>query len=603
MVDTAVVGDVGEDTLTYARIENEKTEFALVNARMDKDEKLYYLDPFIFRTFGGQPVPKIINMTLPDPALFAHRAIGLLQNAAPTIDIQSDELTDAQQLKIEEIVEALLLTVDEKLGIRGLTGMWGYYQEQACIRGGLNGECLIRPDPDSEYALIDIRPNDRRFVTYSMGMNGLNWYAYHSRKSKAYIKDKWDIDMPSGELHRVVTEAYSKTHYQVWVGEGDAATASNAARQINMRNPYGYVPAITQLVPAGSSLGSWDAIPHHGESIFQLNRNLYPEMNRLATVLHNLTMASFFGARQYVSEAGEQGNVEAIPFGLGVVVAIEKGGGYTMIPVNDIRNATRLEYAMLESRLQRGSFANIEYGNLSFPLSAVAIGRLTEAKDLIFVPRLQADAMFYQRLIHMAFAQLIQVGRPFLLGQPGREKEYKPSDLAGRYTVRFRYFAESREQRMASLTEAQSAGSLYSEQFKREELLHIRDPKKMERQVRYEQAGQDPRIYLLRQAHALVDLEEHDEAELTLVALEDMLRQQALNKAIMTSPTRPAGGESQPQLGPGQLMPLLGADGGGGGGGRRGGKTEEQEVEAQINEEDRIARLAETARVGRKSEA
>jgi len=276
-----------------------------------------------------------------------------------------------------------------------------------------------------------------------------------------------------------------------------------------------------------------------------------------------------------------------LPYGLGVIVSVEKGGGYRLIPVSDIRNATRLLYSMVENRLQRGSLPNIDYGNLTFPLSAVAITKLTENKDMIFVPRLQGMAMFYQQWDKMAIRQYIELGKNLTLGEEGHRKIFPVAGLKGEYTIKRRYFSKSPEQDIANISIANAAGTLLSERTKRRDILKLRDPDGEEDLLNAETAARlNPVIALRRQVHSLINREEFVEAELTLQAAEDLLRQRAMGQPITQIP-QPS--REQPK----SLLPLTEE-----GGGPRG-KTEEQKVEEEIGEEDRIGRLAETARAGR----
>ncbi|KKK57716.1 hypothetical protein LCGC14_3051680, partial [marine sediment metagenome] len=313
-------------------------------------------------------------------------------------------------------------------------------------------------------------------------------------------------------------DVYDRTrHYVYYYPDSGAAYGVNPIGSANAElihdtahpfkhNGKGYVPVELNTVPAGSYLSHPDAVVHEGESIFALSRDLYPEMNRIATVLHNLTMASFFGARQYASDAGEEKDTEAIPFGLGVVISIEKGGGYTLIPVNDIKNATRLEFSMLDSRMQRATLPSIESGNLTFSLSALAIGRLKESKDLIFVPRLKNLSDQTKGEVKMSFRQFQEVGGEIELGEEGRKRKYQIKDLEGQYSLEVEYFAEAKEERLAAITEAQSQRGLIPDRAIRIETLHRPDPDGDEDALRDEAAEKaDPAIALYNRLHSLID--------------------------------------------------------------------------------------------------
>lgn len=564
-------------------------DFREIQDRMDKDMDLYFMKDYVMLDFKNQPIPKIVNLTLNDPATYAFRSIAILQAASPQVVVESKKLTDAQTTYIEDFAEDLLLTIDQNLGLIGLWGLYPFICEQECVRGRLSAQVLNRLSKDKKSVVIDVRPLDTRYEVYDMGMEGLNYHCKIANITKTELKEKHNKDLPEGTYSELIWDIYDRGKNYFYLGQGESAELVN-----EQKTPYNYVPIVTQKVPAGSMLAHPDAISHDGESIFALNRKLYPELNRLGTVLHNLNMATFFGAKQYASEAGEGKETEALPFGLGVVVSIEKGAGYTLIPVNDIKNATRLLYSMIETRLQRGSFSALDYGNLTFPLSGAAIARVTEGRDQIFVPRLQASALFYQQLLRMCIKQIIAIGKTVELGEEGHRREYDPKQLAGEYTIQFQYFSESKEQKLANITEAQALQGIMPLDYIIREVIHAKDPDAILDQLDYEEAAKlDPALRLYQRCHSLADREKYMEAEMTLRTLEFILKQQGMQMgATMPTPQ----GETQARKSP---MPLLGA---GGGGGERRLKTEEEGMAEEGEEGERQARLAETGRAGRATE-
>ena len=592
--------------LELKEIERRKAEFQPLYDRHDIDLDFYWQKPYEMKMIqdATKPVPQIVNITLNDAALFAFRSIAILQSANPQTQVQSKN--EGQNSYVESMLEDYYLTIDENMGNRALIGMYPFHVEQSCVRGSLAAQILNRRKDGNGKFISDIRSLDTRYFWYDMGMDGMNWGSYLTRQSKTYIQEKLGKDIGDNK-DELVYDAYDRKRHYAWVGQGERAEQVRDEEHpyAKENNGEGYVPIIYKRVPSGSMLADPFNVAHEGESIFALNRLLYPEMNRLATVLHNLTMASFFGARQYASDAGEGKEVEAIPFGLGIVVSVEKGGGYTLIPVNDIRNATRLEYAMLEGRLQRGSLPNIDYGNLSFPLSAVAIARLTESKDQIFIPRLQCFAAFYQAMSRMVIKQILQFGVPVELGEEGFRTTYEPAKLKGEYRIKYKYFSESKEQKLADITEAQAMRGIIPDRNIRIEILKRQHPEEDEDALRDEQSERDDiRIRLYRRVHSLItrreratgeEVKQYDtEARLTLKSLLRILRESTMEDEMALG-----GAQQSKQIERGKSPMALLTEGGGGA--KRA--TSEEEVGAEIDEEERIARLAETARGGRRQEA
>ncbi len=607
--------------VTIKEIEEKATEFAEIFKRNDSDMDKYFIKKYVMVGFDGRPIPKIVNLTLPDLALFAAQAIGILQGAEPNVVAKSETMSDERLRPIENIATDLLISADEYRSLRDKPPLYLFEVEQSCIRGRTATQVLCRKEKNGDLA-IDLRSLDTRYHVYDVGADGMNWSSYGVRHSRSYLKEKFGKDI-GDNLSATCLDVYDGTRHYVYYYADSGVTAginpigSTAGELIHdTAHPFkykgkGYVPVVANKVPYGSYLSHPDALVHEGESIFALSRDLYPEMNRIATVLHNLTMASFFGARQYASEAGEEKDTEAIPFGLGVVISIEKGGGYTLIPVNDIKNASRLEYSMLESRMQRATLPSIESGNLTFSLSALAIGRLKESKDLIFVPRLRNLSEQSKGEVKMAFRQLQEIGGSFELGTEGHRRKYEATALEGEYSLEVEYFAISKEERLAQITEAQSQRGLIPDRAIRIETLHRPDPDGDEDELRNEASEKaDPAIAMYNRLHSLIDKSDAAQeagndkladrldmqAVMTLNGLIMVLKQRAMQQGL----TFPQGGQQGNLLAKGEQQESpLALLGNGGGKSGRSVKSEEQRASEERDEEERVGRLAETGRRGR----
>jgi hypothetical protein len=209
-----------------------------------------------------------------------------------------------------------------------------------------------------------------------------------------------------------------------------------------------------------------------------MNRSLYPELNRLGTVLTNEVMAGWMGAMQYESEAGSQAARPKVPpYGVRVVLPVEKGGGYKPMPHESVVNTAKFLYSLLDSRKQQGSFSSVDYGDLTFPLSSVAIARLTSAKNDVVLPRIQAIATFYQHLSKMIKKQFVAGDfSASMTGEEGKKMTFSPADLGGDYDIRYRFFASSPEEDIANYAVAAAAQGFISGDTIRRDILKLKDP-------------------------------------------------------------------------------------------------------------------------------
>ena len=95
------------------------------------------------------------------------------------------------------------------------------------------------------------------------------------------------------------------------------------------------------------------------------------------------------------------------------------------------------------------------------------------------LPRLNCNASLFQASARMRLSQFMKLGKEVSLGEEGRRRGYSPADLAGEYTVRYRFHTTSQEQLASAAAIAVSLGDLVDEKFKLEEILQLSNPAEM----------------------------------------------------------------------------------------------------------------------------
>ena len=256
------------------------------------------------------------------------------------------------------------------------------------------------------------------------------------------------------------------------------------------------------------------------------------------------------------------------------------------MPLNDIKSATTLFYSIVEGRLQRGSLSAIDYGTLTFPLSAIAITRLTSSRDDIFLPRIQAIALFYQALSRMIIKQCVALGENLELGREGSRSEYTKADLEGDYTIKYRFYTDTAEQRIANLSIAGAAKDILPFEMILRDIMKVQDPDGTRIKFEAEQAERvDEVLFLYRRARSLLEEKNGEkptpqaqiEARILKERIVTILKQR--QKMGQLSPIEKKGGDKvQPGKG---VVPLLG--GGGGGQGRTPESEEPEETKEATN--------------------
>ena len=500
-----------ETTEEYKLVEAKREEMGSIFDRMDEDEKLYFLDPYKMKKLPPQQTKDmegVANITLPDPQLYINKAIALLGGLDMQRTVEGRDMTDKQTTKVEEFLDDIYYMVDERRTKRGQLGVDDFTNEQDCVRGRIPARSCMRIDKEGNL-IPDVVPLDARFFVSDNDGEDMIWGAPWFMRSRAQIEreynKKGDRPVKIGEYAEVV---------DFWNSEKNIVFVD---KQIIREQPntYGYPPFVVSIVPFGSMFSTEGAVKHQGESLLWPSRELWKEKNAIATILKTLTIEALRGGLQLESEEGmKRAKPKESPYGAEKVNPVEKGGGYKPMPINDIKNATRLLYSIIETGLQRAGFTALDYGSLTFPLSAIAVTKLTIARNDIMLPRIQAKAVFRQSLSRMIINQCVQLNKTFKLGQPGNQNSYSKSDLKGDYQINYHFFAESKEQTAADLAIANAAQDILSPDTIRRDVLKLKDPDGEEAKWKSAQAMRiDEVLFLFDSAYSLVDKDKPTEKE------------------------------------------------------------------------------------------
>ena len=531
--------------------------------RMDSDRALYLLEKYTLRDEKEAKVPDAISITMPEPRMFAEKVFAIINSAHMQSRVVGKGLSDRETALIENCVDDLFTSVDVRLMQKGSRLLKPFIIEQDCIRGTIVTQNLLREMPDGTY-VPDITPCDARHTVYEFGSDGLLWASPKFFRTKAMIESEYPEakNIPSGKNIPV----------QPYADKQVLETYVNGNKIWEVENTLGYVPYVVVESACGPMLMDDDYFKYRGESIYAVVRDLYPEINRHASILTTLDMMSFLGGWQYKSEMGELAQKPERPIrGTRKVIPVEKGGGYEPLPINDIRNASRMLQYLLLSALQRATFSNLEYGTLTMPLSAVAISKMMGTRDAIIVMRLHDMALYFCQTAKMLLKQYVEGGLAAQLGEPGLERQYNPKDIDKNFAIFYNFTPTSPEQDIANTAVAQQQRSLgLSWRSILTNTLKVQDVAGELEMERREMADKmDVANVLFDQVYAyrdrgdeLDDKKEKEKfflkAELALQQLETILKQRAMGQLTGLNMEGQGGGD-----GTKPMLPLLGGEGAG----------------------------------------
>lgn len=515
-------------------ISSREGEMNSLFSRMEQDKDLYYLKEFKLRDRHKRDIPDVTNITLNDPQTFANRSMSILIGARMQPEVSfpdKEDKDDAKAAGIERWIKDYYTAADEEISLRALGDLYSFAVQQICLRGYVAARCINYTEDGR--IVPDIFPMDTRYLVYEQARDGLLWAAYKTYRSKAALQKEYGYDIASGFAY--VWDYWDKDKNAIYIED---------TKKEEYENEWGYVPMIIEAAAGGSLLQDVDSLSHKGESIFAANRDLYTKHNEIMSMLATQSSYGFKPPMQFRTDSEEPPS--EIQYGKDHIQVIGPDEQYLPMPIQDMLAATRHLLNLIETRIQRGGLPAIEYGNLTFPLSAVAISRLTATKDQVFLPRMQALALFYQKLTRMIIDQWQEKRIRAELGLQGQKTRYSYTDLQGEYSIGYRFNATSPEQNVANYTIAAAAHDAgVSSDTIRRSILQFENPSQEKQKREMEDAIKaSPILTTYNRVKALIDLGYDKQAK--LLAKELQVNVQRLMRGEL--PTEPQDKIDRPRM-------------------------------------------------------
>ncbi len=523
--------------------------------RMDEDEKLWTGEPFKLTDSDGNDLETVEHVTLNDARVYGERVLAVLNESEEVIEINGQRngkpLDGHQSAVIEDWWHGLMYLANSHLNDILLPDFDTYEWEQNCIRGGMVARILLTQDKNGFD--VDLLPVDRRKCVYGLGKRGISKIAFWDILDKDMCREEYPDYKPQGE---------AITRFDFWDGLEEIVFLDNKFYEA-IPNKLEHPPFVVALCQQGTFLDtSTRALRMRGDSIFSANRDLYPHLNKIASILQSMNMLSLRPPRLMKSESGTKLPSEPVDR-LGTTVAMKVNEDLSRLEQPDIIGAGRFFMATLTGAIQRGSISNIDWGNLQFQLSQVAIATLAGASKQVFTPRLKTMERFKRLLFKEALWQFRTFDMTADIGRTGSKRTYTKADLEGDYTVDFEYLASLPEEIASTYGLASMASRWMDDRSIRKTILKYRDYDDIDEKYLVQTAQKVSRaLALFQMAQALDKQGKIDEAKVLLIEVGQTLSgetQKGLTRVtgIETPGTSPEQKAQALQIGPG--APLEGA--------------------------------------------
>ena len=492
-------------------------ELSKLRTRQKKDAALAKRTKFVLTGDDNKPIPKCYNVTLPKAANFASRANAILASANERMVCEGVGLDDNNTSKKETFFNYCLSVLAQQSAPRKIGNIFAFTAGQANLRGSIARRVTVEYDEEKGLK-VEILPWDTLFANWDFDSDGLYYAANTSIRSRALLESEYEKVKVSGKTGKIID----------FLGKDINHIFIDGAHKLSLPNPRGYVPVAVAYTSAGLPFLDEDMDENLGESIFWQGRDLYDEANRIASVAMTLHVGSLFPPVQKPYDEIPNEKPESPYGGTSTVVPYKvEDGAYTAFPRQDLYQATRFIWSLIDAHIQQSSFSTIEFGTLQFPLSSVALRQLEEGRELVLLPSIQAISEAERQTCEMIKEQFIALGKTVELQGEGKKASYAPKDLEGEYEIFFRYFTGSRKYAAAGISEAQALKplELVSDDYLRNECIRVENPSEEARKLETQRLERtNPAIQIYNQLKGLVEQERWAEAWIQRKLLRDTVR-------------------------------------------------------------------------------
>lgn len=497
-------------------------DFEELWARMKDDLEIrYYLQEFTLKDTKGNEITNADNVTLNDPRTDADRVISVLGTANRLFNITGCDPSDQRHL--EEYFKLMFDLNDEILAIQLLESLNFTIDFFTTLRGWVG----VRPIMyrQGKKWQPEFLPIDPYGLSWEVDRKGVLWGSYFTRMTGEQVNDLTGWESSGGKPVDLRT---------VWDRETCEYFVANEKVGETIEHKLGICPIAVIPVPTHPLLVSSDSngLVRQGESIYPANREIYEENNDILSVWKTINKEQFLTPLILKTYRGEGAMTER-PSGPDSITQIEPEESIEAMPTRDFTVSSQNLVAQLEARKQRGSLSSVDYSELSFELSALAISQLKEGRDQIFKPRLKAKGTAFKRICHLVKQQILKGGYKTDLGDEDLTMEIEDKYFKENFQISIDFYDISPEQNIANLNVASLAKPLgVSKLDIFRDILKFEDPEEAIRRSERENAhAQIPELRLFDWAMSLGtgDLDEEEikakEAQIVMWKLEQLMNQ------------------------------------------------------------------------------
>ncbi len=516
-----------------ALVNDKISEFSDLYKRMDKTRALLE-DKYKLKNFEDKDIPKSVSVTRNTAAWQANVMSDKLMKLKWQTKVESsNKLPKTLISHVEQFANDVCAQVDDFIATEyGIGGGADGWKAKKIVRRGIIGERILLYYKNDKL-VIDYAPLDMRWVPFELNeWANMRLWLPSSELQKKYPGDA-TAKLSGKDIE--VWDFWDKKRNEVYVvGGGTTFTSTSTGASSKLTgdkidekpNVFETLPFVIVMSSAGNQFRDRGYLEHEAESFDWLDRNLYDEANRSASIAQTLALSDFLMG--FVKTT--KGNVsDPVPDPPMPDETVHTAIGEEYIPIERGKLAESFLKAsqIIDQDIMLGGVSPMESGNTGAPNTAIMVTTV----NAILIERAQCsmDAIATSKILDLSMEldQYIKLSKlkkvkEVDIGVQGMTHRHKASDLGDPSTYRITYVPSlnSKDQNIANVAVAAAQRGLLPTRFILEETLQVEDPDGLIRELEMEKAkALDPSIGLIEQAIAFVEDAEDLEGDDKEIAL------------------------------------------------------------------------------------
>lgn len=458
-------------------------------SRMDETKDLIYLTPYSLTDFDGTTkIDRVVSVTRNLPAIHANTLINKILKAKwQTVVESSAKMSGSQTRTIEQFSDDCWSQIDEFLFQKFDLPTLDEWLASHIIARGLIGARIVTYFEDNNF-MIDVLPCDMRYTPWERG----EWACPITFRTKAACSGEWWFSegLKLEDSDNEIWDFWNKEVNEIYV-KGD---------KVDERpNPYGEIPFAITGASAGFLLRDSGYMEYEFQDALFLDRDLYKELNRSASIAQTLGMDIVQPGT--FQEKQNRGDKPDVPPMSGENVVVGAGEEFKRFPRGDLNNAFVESSTKIEGDIARGGTTDTELGANGADRSALWVTTQNELLSEKLLPRLNSIGRFKQmatRLLINKYQLLSKSAKTKIeIGSSGMKRIYTGEQLGDpkTYTIQYRPLPQSKEQNIANESRAVALKGHIPDLYIYRDVLQAEDPEGMKRDMDLQRAQEsDPSL-------------------------------------------------------------------------------------------------------------